>query len=394
MIRRLTFLLGALCVIAAISLFRLHVIDSQYAAVALHDAPAAPAADASTSTAPAQIALFPRLAAPAAPAAPSSGSQLPAAEPAAAAKPAEEAAAPAVPPPPSNTDFSDINPRTRAALVNIVCTAPGSEGPVSGSGVIIDPRGVILTNAHVAQYVLLAESDRVTLSCEARIGSPAHDAYHIAVLYLSRQWIASHAAQIREESPLGTGENDYALLSITGSATMTPLPETFPYVSPDTSETAQQEGQPVLIASYPAGFLKGMTTVYDLDLVSTVTAIKRLYTFSDAHTADLISLGGVIVAQGGSSGGAVVDGLGRLIAIIATSSEEGQTADRDLRAVTLYHINQSILSETGSDLEGYLAGDLSATRSRFDAGIAPGLLQQLFNGLMGTAAASTTAAQD
>src|SRR3989344_1157804 len=53
--------------------------------------------------------------------------------------------------------FDVINERARPTLVNILCGArSGTFRPISASGVIIDPRGVILTNAHVAQYFLLA----------------------------------------------------------------------------------------------------------------------------------------------------------------------------------------------------------------------------------------------
>ena len=72
--------------------------------------------------------------------------------------------------------FSTINEVTREALVNVFCTTKsgGSFKPTTGSGVIIDERGVILTNAHVAQYYLLEDylvEDFV--SCVIRTDSPA-----------------------------------------------------------------------------------------------------------------------------------------------------------------------------------------------------------------------------
>ena len=47
----------------------------------------------------------------------------------------------------------ELNLKARRALVNILCTTKrgGLFSPISGSGVFIDPRGVILTNAHVGQ---------------------------------------------------------------------------------------------------------------------------------------------------------------------------------------------------------------------------------------------------
>src|SRR5262249_40009122 len=67
--------------------------------------------------------------------------------------------------------FPEVNAAPRSALVNILCMPQsGALQPISGSGVFIDPRGVILTNAHVAQYVLLSESAQINLNCMIRTG--------------------------------------------------------------------------------------------------------------------------------------------------------------------------------------------------------------------------------
>ena len=53
---------------------------------------------------------------------------------------------------------SDINTKTRGALVNILCISNTSKvRSVTGSGVVVDPRGVILTNSHIGQYFLLKD---------------------------------------------------------------------------------------------------------------------------------------------------------------------------------------------------------------------------------------------
>src|SRR3990167_446782 len=47
----------------------------------------------------------------------------------------------------------------RSALVNIICYAPSGSRlrSISGSGIIVDQKGIILTNAHIAQHFLLAD---------------------------------------------------------------------------------------------------------------------------------------------------------------------------------------------------------------------------------------------
>ena len=54
--------------------------------------------------------------------------------------------------------FTELNQKTRAALVNVLCTTlrSGSFEPLSGSGVIVDSRGVVLTNAQTHGLSLLS----------------------------------------------------------------------------------------------------------------------------------------------------------------------------------------------------------------------------------------------
>jgi len=279
--------------------------------------------------------------------------------------------------------FSRVNEEARAALVNILCGARnGSLRPVSGSGVIIDPRGVILTNSHVAQYVLLASDPQVDLSCVIRSGSPARPHWSAEVLYIPTIWVKEHANDINTTRPLGTGEHDYALLRINGALINSQLPHSFPYLSPDTRDAIGFVDDQVLVASYPAEFIGGITTQLDLYPASSITTIKSLLTFAN-KTVDLLSIGGVIEAQSGSSGGALVNEWGRLIGIISTTSEGTTTAQRDLRAITLSYINRDILAQNGSDLPTILEGDVIAQAHDFNETEAPELIRILIEHISG-----------
>jgi hypothetical protein len=195
--------------------------------------------------------------------------------------------------------FATTNEQARAALVNILCVpTTGGLRPITASGVIIDPRGVILTNAHVAQYVLLAESGRVNLSCAIRTGSPAKAHFEAEVLYIPPVWIEKHAEDITSDHPLGTGEHDYALLRIANSTDGAPFPAQFPFVPYDTREGIGFIDDEILSASYPAEFLGGYSTQFNLYPVTTVTNIQELLTFTRG-TIDMFSIGGVIGAQSG-----------------------------------------------------------------------------------------------
>jgi hypothetical protein len=277
----------------------------------------------------------------------------------------------------SAESFDVVNAAARSALVNILCMprGGGSLSPTSGSGVIIDPRGVILTNAHVAQYVLLSESQNVDLECQIRTGTPAMATWTAEVLYIPPVWVAAHASEINTSHPTGTGEHDYALLRITGAVSGKNVPATFPSVPFDTRDAIAFLGDNVLGASYPAEFLGGMDAENDLYSVSSISPINQLLTFGTS-TVDVIAIGGVVEAQSGSSGGAVVNAWGHLVGLITTTSDAPTTAARDLRAITLSYINRDIRAQSGMDLPSILSGDLASEEAYFNANTASGLLRQ------------------
>jgi len=270
----------------------------------------------------------------------------------------------------------DLNERTRSALVNIICTTDsgGSFHPITGSGVIIDPKGVILTNAHIAQYFLLEDYQyKNSMDCLIRTGAPAKPAYDAEILYISPSWVKENAHQISSENQKGTGENDFALLRINKTITSTPLPESFPYLSPESVEETAIQGTPVLIAGYPAGFLGGITIQKELWPVSTTASIMERYTFT-VNNIDLLALGGNIAAQPGSSGGAVVSMTTRnLLGIVVTSTSADSTADRELNAVTVFHVNRSIFADIGATLLGLLSEDTEQRAKIFKDTLQPTL---------------------
>ena len=281
--------------------------------------------------------------------------------------------------PPLSSDA--LNVGARGALVNILCMPRGgSLYPTSGSGVIIDPRGVILTNAHVAQYVLLSQDPRVDISCTVRTGAPATARWIPEILYIPPVWVSAHVSDILNLHPSGTGEHDYALIAITGTVDGSPLPPSLPFLNPDTRQNIAFQGDSVLVASYPAEFLGGVTAEYNLFPASSVTTVGQLLTFS-TNSIDVLGLGGVIEAQSGSSGGAVVNAWGRLVGLIATTSSGATTADRDLHALALSYINTDLAAQNGIDLSTILAGNILAEAQTFNTNTAPQLIQKYIDQL-------------
>lgn len=241
--------------------------------------------------------------------------------------------------------------RARDAVVNIVCRSDASSAPISGSGVIIDPKGVILTNAHVAQYVLLSMHPNINLTCMIRSGSPATDIGEAQLLYIPSRWVYEHARDIQNSRPLGTGERDYAFLVIRSDNL-----QIFPFLPVDTRENIAMTEDSVLLAAYPAEFTQ--STIDNFNVSTSLATIIRILTFSE-KTIDLLSLRGVTVAQSGASGGAVVNEWGQLVGIISTKSAGETSVERDLRAITASYINRSLNADTGLNLAAFLNRDVS-----------------------------------
>lgn len=270
---------------------------------------------------------------------------------------------------------TELNSAVRSAVVNIICVAEGDTPleSISASGVIIDPRGVILTNAHVAQYFLLKDYPAPdSVQCIARTGSPAKPAYTLSLLFISPSWVAENAGKIGERMPKGDGEHDYALAMITGLAAAPDIqaPTRFPYLS--VALSAPKIGDTLLLAGYPAGFLNGDTIQNNLFSVSAYATVEQRYTFG-THTPDLFSIGGSAVAQRGASGGAAARQDSALAGLITTSSNADTTAERELRALSTEYIIRDFENERGITLRDYLARDLDVEQRLFEQNTAPAL---------------------
>jgi hypothetical protein len=312
-----------------------------------------------------------------------SGTQKPATTMAATSSPAQKPAATvAVPTAPVVTiptkTQEEVNELARAALINILCLPQTGLSGISGSGVIVDSRGVILTNAHIGQYFLLRNYLTAgNVTCTIRVGSPAEERYTATLLYLPPAWVAANASQLKSTKALGTGEHDYAFLLITGRTLPgAALPESFPRLHMDRGYV--DVGDPMLLAAYPAGFLSGEIIQKSLYAGSAVAYVTQLFSFSGDKKVDLFSVGGTVISQSGSSGGAAVRLRdGKLAGIFVTSSSAASTGERDLRAVSLGHIDDSLKAQNQGGLAELLTGSLAAKAAEFNAKVAPGLTAAL-----------------
>ncbi|HYF29152.1 MAG TPA: serine protease [Candidatus Paceibacterota bacterium] len=247
----------------------------------------------------------------------------------------------------------------RGAIVNIVCTSKDSRvRSMSGSGVIFDPKGLILTNSHIGQYYLVRDAlPKGTITCTIRTGNPAQTAYRAEPVYVSSQWVAANPRTLVTAGASGTGEHDFAVLAITESATPLPLPGSFPYIA--LGKGVPVEGAEVALGTYGAQSLSSRQIQNSLFPTLVTAKVRTRFSFDNGQI-DLIALTGSAASQQGSSGGAVANASGELIGIITTSTQTGEFSSRETRAVTTAHIRSSFKQDSGEDFDRYFKNGYKA----------------------------------
>ena len=271
-----------------------------------------------------------------------------------------------------NTAF-ELDPLWRDALVNLYCVVSGSDDVVSGSGVIIDRRGIILTNAHVGMSFLFSAVNAPSLyECTVRIGSPAEPRYRAELLYIPAGWIDADIAQFgkTDDKNYVYGKQDYALLYITATINArASLPSSFPFMQ--TENIVPAKGTPVYILGYPASYLGATTVVKDLYLISSHSFVDAIKPIDMGTGEDVMAFKGTIAGQHGTSGGAIVESGGKFVGIPTYYAEEfGNTTDDNvLHAITIAYIDADLKKSTGYSLKEFSRRtDLASLSVAFMAG--------------------------
>jgi hypothetical protein len=168
------------------------------------------------------------------------------------------------------------------------------------------------------------------------------------------------------------------LLITTSANSNLPLPSSFPALPMTVNDPSV--GEQMLVAAYPAALLDSQTIQTNLYISSALTQVDQLFTFSTTSQIDLVSLAPSVVSQSGSSGGAAVRASdGNLMGIITTETTGTTTADRELHAITIAHIDRSLAAEGQGGVVGLLNQNLSTEADSFNETIAPTEEQELIN---------------
>jgi hypothetical protein len=221
------------------------------------------------------------------------------------------------------------------AVINILCVEKigNLARSTTGSGVIISAQGLIITNAHVA--IDLRKPSNI---CTIRTGNLAKNAYKAEVLYIPEEWEKNNKDYINAGIvQSSTGEHDFALLQIVGSATNAKLPFSFNFININKGKLSK--GDEINTIGYPAERVGLFSSNSNLYRINNTTSIKGVYSFGETST-DLISTGKVSNAEQGSSGGAIMKN-GELVGIIANVS--GGT----INGLSIGYIKRYFESDTG-----------------------------------------------
>lgn len=269
------------------------------------------------------------------------------------------------PPPSVDSKLSD-EALLRGAVVNIVCLPNGSLRGSSGSGVVIDPRGIVVTVAHIGQRFLLRDyPEEGAGSCYIRTGSPAKNAYSAELIYISPTWVKENKTTFLESKPRGTGEHDFAFLGITGTISPSPLPSRFIAIPFVPAGTDIEVGDHVGTGSYAAEFLSSSEVRSSLYPTIKFADITDVFTFNKG-AVDIFDVAAGSAAQAGSSGGVVMNENDRFIGLISTRDVSSGLSLRTLQAITPDHMRESFRSDTKENLDSYLKDNLPALIIRFE----------------------------
>jgi len=235
-------------------------------------------------------------------------------------------------PTPTRLSQQELYNKATSRVVNFFCQQ-GNQVRVA-SGVLISPRGHILTNAHVTQGF---NDDS---ECLIRQGSPARNLGYAKIVFYPQ---AFEKAADKEQA----AKNDAAIWFLTRPPGENPLPQTFPFYDIDANYWPTVS-QPLVTFSYAAELLGYETALKSLNLLFAETIVTEFNQDMIVSTTGLSS-------QVGSSGGALVDVYtNKFAGLIFAVSREEQINQRNLISLTPASIKRIFETETGQNLQDFL----------------------------------------
>ncbi|MBI4132291.1 MAG: trypsin-like peptidase domain-containing protein [Candidatus Sungbacteria bacterium] len=239
-----------------------------------------------------------------------------------------------LPPPPSpsltNQQFYE---RYAGAVVQVFCRT--QREIFAASGVIVNERGLVLTNAHVAEIVRASGAE----NCRARHENPASEFAKLEIVF-----IADTSLKIADTA---VSQRDVAFLRLiepTESFRFAPIAVGF-----------VERGITLLTLGYPSEFLESISTTQHSNLVfSSLRVDDYVDVDGNAATAEAYDSKGGIALQQGSSGTALFTPSGEVVGLIFATTKGATTADREGIALTTPYIDKIMRLEAGEGLVEFI----------------------------------------
>lgn len=249
---------------------------------------------------------------------------------------------PQVSPPQATTSIpkvisaSEVYDLYHPAVLNIWCSENSTV--TSGTATLIDPTGILLTNAHVIEDVKKIEN------CVLRSANPFANVARFRVLYIAPQNALIAGSEFQR--------NDFAFLKITegiGEHATTTWP------SVPVSFSVPQKGENLFVFGYSTEFVGYTIAVKGIPLLFSTFTVQDVLNFDENITdADVATLRSGISAQAGASGAPLVNGEKNIVALLTLVTEGKTTADRESVAILLSYINRIMQKDTGFTLPQFL----------------------------------------
>lgn len=219
------------------------------------------------------------------------------------------------------------------AVIQIYCVT--NSQVFSASGVIVNPRGLVLTNAHVANIVQNAG----VANCQARHGNPADPFARLDVVFIADTTKKIDQTQVPQY--------DFAFLRL-----VNPIAD---FTDAEVGFGVIPRGETLLTLGYPSEFLESIATSNNSNLVFSLLAVDNYADIDDdPSTADVFTFNGGLVLQQGSSGTALFTREGRVAGIIFATTKAKTTAEREGLALMSSYIDRVLRLETGMGLKEFI----------------------------------------
>lgn len=235
-----------------------------------------------------------------------------------------------------NLTDQEIYTRYANAVVQVFCA--NDQTVFSASGIIVNERGLVLTNAHVADIVKKVGE----ANCQARHGNPADPFAGLIVLYEPDTTLKIAGTQV--------SQRDFAFLKLTNA--------TAPFAFAPIELADMPQGTTLLTLGYPSEFLQSIAASSNSNLVfSTLTVGDIGDIDGDTSTAEAYIFHGGLALQEGSSGTALFTRSGKIAGLFFATTKAATTAERDGFALMTSYIDRIMRLETGKGLTDFITAN-------------------------------------